>query len=264
MLLGHTTERSSTASRLSRRPYYALMNYDGGGASLASTDVFRYAFNQNASIKNVRSLLARDGNIYLMGYYYPRHSFIITPIKPASGGNGTTRNYFCDQCKRSSGLQHEESSNTNELVVMGYRLGINEPVPSDYVHPYTIKVAIGPVIGNGTVRFNLEAIKSQGYVGFTPADQSSIIGTDYFRPFENNAFPLAAVPDIGLLNHHINSLKDAVVAGCYAKVPLQAWNGFMQQLSASALLQEMQRAAYELIADNDIDTGHLSARHLCR
>lgn len=191
-----------------RRPYFALLNYNGGGASNISSTVFQYAsYTQSSAIKNVRALYGKDDVIYMLGYYFPTRSFTITPIKPGSGGTGLTRIYFSpDAADMPAFSMYQSRNNSSELVVMGYRLGINEPtVRTDFVHPFTIKIGKD---GRILTKFSLEAIRSSQYNAYTPGDPG---GTDYFRPFEKG-FPIATVPEIGLVNNHIN-YNDATVAG---------------------------------------------------
>lgn len=188
-----------------RRPYYALLNYDGGGLSNLSSNVFRYAnFTSSTASKNVRTLYGKDDVIYMLGYYFPTRSFTITPIKPASGGAGLTRIYFAPNVQDMPAFSmYQSRNNSDELVVMGYRLGLNEPVRSDYVHPYNIMVSKG---GNILTKFNLETIRSPKYVSYIPT------GTvDYFRPFDGG-FPVATMPEIGTLDNHLG-YNDAAVAG---------------------------------------------------
>lgn len=209
MLLGQIPGNNLSAeqARVSRLPYYALMNYDGGGSSTLHSNVFKYAnFNTSQTSKHVRTLLGKDDVIYMLGYFYKTHSFSLTPIKPASGGAGQTRLFFSSNAKDLPAFSmYESSRNSNELIVMGYRLGINEAVREDYVHPYVIHInKQGRVLS----KFNLEEIRSPNYVAYTPGDPG---GTDYFRPFEK-VFPLAATPEIGQMDHHLG-YNDPAVAG---------------------------------------------------
>lgn len=209
MLLGQIPQNdlSTDPAALRRLPYYALLKYDGGGTSTLHANVFNYAnFNKYETAKHVRTLLGKDDVIYMLGYYYKSHSFSVTPIKPASGGAGLTRLFDAPDAQDMPAFSMYQSGyNSNELIVMGYRLGINEPVRQDYVHPYVIHI---DKQGHVLSKFNLEQIRSPYYVDYAPADPG---GTDYFRPFEK-VFPLATMPEIGQMNHHLG-YNDPAVAG---------------------------------------------------
>jgi len=209
MLLGQIpgNDLSTDPSRIQRLPYYALMKYDGGGTSTLHANVFNYAnYNTSATSKHVRTLLGKDDIIYMLGYFYKTHSFSLTPIKPASGGAGQTHLFYSPNAKDLPAFSmYQGNQNSNELIVMGYRLGINEAVREDYTHPYVIHInKQGRVLS----KFNLEQIRSPNYVAYTPGDPG---GTDYFRPFEK-VFPLATTPEIGQMNYHIG-YNDPAVAG---------------------------------------------------
>lgn len=209
MLLGHVPGAALASDPVipHRRPYYALLNYDGGGAATTSSSVFRYAnYTASTNFKHVRTLLGKDEVIYMLGYYYPTHSFTITPMKPRSGGTGLTNIYYSPDARDMPAFSMFQSrNNSDELVVMGYRLGINEATRTDYIHPYTIKIS-----KSGTIlsKFNLESIRSPFYSTYAPGNPG---GVDFFRPFEH-VFPLATMPEIGLLNNHVGN-NDAVIAG---------------------------------------------------
>lgn len=209
MVVGHVTGEPQTPSppSVERRPYYALMNYDGGGSSMLHSSVFRYAhFTHSGVMKNVRAMYGKDDIIYMLGYYYPTHSFSITPIKPSSGGAGRTNLYYAPNVADLPAFSMFQSRNNSDvLVVMGYRLGLNEPIPSDYVHPYTINIRKS---GQILSKFNLETIRSPLYTSYTPGNPG---GIDYFRPFEK-VFPIATLPEIGVQNIHLG-YNDAAVAG---------------------------------------------------
>ncbi|XZF16140.1 T9SS type A sorting domain-containing protein [Chitinophagaceae bacterium MMS25-I14] len=214
MVLGHVTGAPVTPTPPSvvRRPYYALLNYDGGGSSVNSSVVFKYAdYTNTADIKNVRTVYGSDDAIYMLGYYYPAHSFTVTPIKTTAGAAGLTRIYYSSAATDMPGFSMlENNANSSELVVMGYRLKpLSSPGTSiiNFVHPYTIRVTKGGTIVS---KFNLDSIKSSGYINYTPANPDS--NRDYFRPFENSAFPLAAVPGTGTMDSHMGK-NDAAVAG---------------------------------------------------
>lgn len=210
MLLGHTPSPSPATDPVAptRRPYYALINYDGGGASTFHPTVFQYAnYTRNVAMNNVRTLYGKDDIIYMLGYLYKTHSFSLTPIKPTSGAAGLTHYYYAPNVTDLPAFSmYQNRTNSDELVVMGYRLGLNEPIQADYVHPYTIKIG-----KNGRIisKFNLEAIRSPAYVGYTPADP--VGGVDYFRPFEK-VFPPVTLPEIGTTNQHLQA-NDGAVAG---------------------------------------------------
>lgn len=209
MLLGHIPggNLATDPASVERLPYFALLKYDGGGTSTLHSNVFTYAnFNKYETAKHVRTLLGKDNVIYMLGYFYKTHSFFVTPIKPASGGVGLTRLFDApDAADMPAFSMYQSSYNSNELIVMGYRLGINEGVRQDYVHPYVIHI---DKQGHVLSKFNLEQIRSPYYVDYAPADPG---GTDYFRPFEK-VFPLATMPEIGQMNHHLG-YNDPAVAG---------------------------------------------------
>lgn len=211
MILGHVTGSGPSTSPvlIARRPYYALVNYDGGGMSTLHSSVFQYAnYTETGAMKNVRTLFGKDEIIYMLGYYYPTHSFSLTAIKPTSGAAGLTHLYYAPNVADLPAFSmYQNRTNSSELVIMGYRLGLNEPVSADYVHPYTIKIG-----KNGRIlsKFNLEAIRSPAYNTYTPADPVPG-GVDYFRPFEK-VFPLATLPEIGTVNQHLQA-NDGAVAG---------------------------------------------------
>jgi len=247
MLLGQIPGPAfSPAPSLPRRPYYALLNYDGGGASTIHANVFSYAnYTASSNIKNVRTLLGKDDVVYMLGYYYPTHSFTITPLKPSSGGAGLTRIYFAPNIADMPAFSmYQSGNNSDELVVMGYRLGINEPVRNDFVHPYTIKISKG---GNILSKFNLEMIRSPQYNAYTPGNPG---GTDYFRPFEK-VFPLAATPEIGLLNNHIGN-NDAVVTGVLYRGFTSSIERFHATVSQfKNITEEAECHPYRLSPDKD-------------
>jgi hypothetical protein len=210
MVTGHVTPEPMTPSppTVEMRPYYALMKYDGGGSSIDHSDVFHYAnYYYEGQRKHVRVLYGKDDVIYLLGYSYPKHAFTITPMKPASGGLGYTNIYVSSDAKNLPAFSMFESrNNSDELVVMGYRLGLDGR--ENFVHPFTIKIS-----KDGTIlsKFNLETISNQGYVSYAPADP--VNGKDFFQPF-GDIFPRATLPEIGLLNKHLG-VNDAVVAGVH-------------------------------------------------
>jgi hypothetical protein len=228
-----------------RRPYYALMNYDGGGAATLHSTVFNYANHTNNDVRHVRTLLGKDDVIYMLGYYYPTHSFTITPMKPVSGGTGITRIYYSPDARDMPAFSMFQSrNNSDELVIMGYRLGVNEGVRNDYIHPYTIKISKGGTILS---KFNLEAIRSPLYNSYAPGNPG---GNDFFRPFET-VFPLATNPEIGLLNNHIG-YNDAVVAG----VLYRGFTSITQRYHATAtqfkdITEDAECHPYRLGPDQD-------------
>ena len=213
MILGHVTGAPMTPSppNVSRRPYYALINYDGGGASTVPATVFQYSdYTNTPDVKNVRSLYGKNDVIYLLNYYYPTHSFAITPVKTTSGGAGLTRIYYSpDATDVPAFSMYENNANSDELVVMGYRLKTlsidDQASRANFLHPFTIKIGKD---GHIISKFNLDSIKSQGYINYAPANPDS--NRDYFRPFEK-VFPLASIPNIGMLNTHLGK-NDAEVA----------------------------------------------------
>jgi hypothetical protein len=233
MVTGHVTPEPITPSppTVEMRPYYALMNYDGGGSSIQHSDVFAYAnYYYEGQRKHVRVLYGKDDVIYLLGYSYPKHAFTITPMKPASGGLGYTNIYSSSDAKDLPAFSIFESrNNSDDLVVMGYRLGLNEPTREDFVHPYTIMIGKN---GNILSKFNLETIRSQGYLSYVPADP--VNGNDFFKPFDK-VFPQATLPEIGLMNRHLAS-NDAVVAGVHRSpisLPLNdAFNASLTQFES--------------------------------
>lgn len=232
MVTGHVTPEPITPSppTVEKRPYYALMKYDGGGSSIKHTDVFAYAnYYYEGQRKHVRVLYGKDDVIYLLGYSYPKHAFTITPMKPASGGLGYTNIYTSSDAKDLPAFSMFESrNNSDELVVMGYRLGLSER--EDFLHPYTIKIA-----KDGTIlsKFNLETIRSQGYLSYAPADP--VNGNDFFKPFDK-VFPQATLPEIGLINKHL-AANDAVVAGVH-RSPLSLNGAFNAALTQFETITE--------------------------
>lgn len=237
MILGHVTGAPITPTPPSvvRRPYYAMINYDGGGSSISSSTVFQYAdYTNTANIKNVRTVYGKDDAIYLLGYYYPTHSFTVTPVKTTAGAAGLTRIYYSpDATDVPAFSMFENNVNSNELVVMGYRLGFGDTLTSsarsNFMHPYTIKVTKNGIISS---KFDLDSIKSVGYINYAPANPG---GTDYFRTFEKSAFPLASIPQIGLVNSFLGK-NDAVVAGAL----FGAFSGTLVNNYAATLSQFQQ------------------------
>lgn len=216
MVLGHVTGApvTPTPPSVPRRPYYALMNYNGGGISTVPAAVFQYSNYANTpDIKNVRSLYGKDDVIYLLNYYYPTHSFAITPVKTTSGGAGLTRIYYSpDATDVPAFSMYQNTTNSDELVVMGYRLkllAIDDQARNNFLHPYTIKVSKD---GRILSKFNLDSIKSIGYINYAPASPDS--NRDYFRPFEK-VFPLAGIPNIGMLNTHLAKDDAEVTSALY-------------------------------------------------
>lgn len=214
MILGHTKGYNPIGPVPSPRdgimfPYYTLLRYDGGGSSIISSAVFDYGFKTlNTDKRNVRTLYdAGKDVVFMLGYYGPTQAFTITPLKPASGGWGTTLRYYTNQTQNVPAFSfYENRSNTDELIVMGYRLGYNTTVQQDYMHPYTIKVK---KTGGATTPFNVEQIRSYNYNGYSPADP--VLGRDYFKPMEK-LFPPVTLPEIAIMNYHIG-YEDAVVSG---------------------------------------------------
>jgi hypothetical protein len=246
MVTGHVTPEPITPSppTVEMRPYYALMKYDGGGSSIDHSDVFAYAnYYYEGQRKHVRVLYGKDDVIYLLGYSYPKHAFTITPMKPASGGLGYTNIYASSYAKDLPAFSMFESrNNSDELVVMGYHLGLDER--QDYVHPFTIMIAKN---GNILSKFNLETISSQGYLSYAPADP--VNGKDFFKPFDK-IFPQATLPEIGLLNKHLGA-NDAVVAGVHRSSLSRngAFNAALTQFET--ITEKAECKPYNLLPERD-------------
>jgi hypothetical protein len=220
------------------------MNYDGGGSSVVHTDVFVYAnYYYEGQRKHVRVLYGKDDVIYLLGYSYPKHAFTITPMKPASGSLGYTNIYLSTSVKDLPAFSMFESrNNSDELVVMGYRLGLSER--ENFVHPFTIMIAKN---GNILSKFNLETISSHGYVTYAPADP--VNGKDFFQPF-GDIFPRATLPEIGLLNKHL-AANDAVVAGVH-RSPFSLNNAFNAALTQfESITENAECKPYTLLPERD-------------
>lgn len=246
MVTGHVSPEPFTPSppTVEMRPYYALINYDGGGNSIVHTDVFVYAnYYYDGQRKHVRVLYGKDDVIYLLGYSYPKHAFTITPMKPASGGLGYTNIYVSSGAKDLPAFSMFESrNNSDELVVMGYRLGLDER--ENFIHPYTIMIAKN---GNILSKFNLEKISNNGYVTYAPADP--VNGKDFFKPFDK-VFPKATLPEIGLLNKHI-AANDAVVAGVH-RSPLWRNSPFDATLTQfESITENAECNPYTLLPERD-------------
>lgn len=210
MLLGHRggpflSGSTDPDALLMGNTYYALMPYNGGGVSVYDGTVFQYARTFNPSLKNVRSLLGKDGYIYMLGYSYPKKALALTQLKPGTGDVGYQYVYYTSNTQPLPALSMYQSQNDdNTLVMMGYRLGNDKSFNGDYVHPYTLKVSLG---GTLLSNFNLERIYSPDYIGYAPAGS-----TDFFRPFAINGMPIASIPNIGYLNRH-PKYDDAAIAG---------------------------------------------------
>lgn len=246
MVTGHVSPEPITPSppTVEMRPYYALMQYDGGGSSIQHTDVFAYAnYYYEGQRKHVRVLYGKDDVIYLLGYSYPKHAFTITPMKPSSGGLGYTNIYVSSGAKDLPAFSMFESrNNSDELVVMGYRLGLDGR--ETFVHPYTIMIAKN---GNILSKFNLETISNNGYVTYAPADP--VNGNDFFKPFDK-VFPKATLPEIGLINKHL-AVNDAVVAGAH-RSSFSLSNAFNASLTQFETITEKAECnPYTLLPERD-------------
>lgn len=239
MILGHTKGIQSpgpvpTPYDGVMYPYYTLLNYNGGGSSsIISSVVFSHAWETlNTDQKNVRTLYGKDGYVYMLGYYQPTQAFTLTVLKP-SGSQGNTNRYYTDQTENVPAFSmYQSKSNSDELMIMGYRLGYDYSVQQDFMHPYTIMVKKD---GTPLTKFNIEQIRSNQYNGYSPSDPIS--GQDYFKPMEKY-FPPATLPEIGQMNYHLG-YEDAQVAGVlHRKLPGGSQEHFHATLSQFTVVEK--------------------------